>query len=56
MGVKRTASLALAAISVLSLGVASATAAPSAKGAKGGTIVVEMSSDAEAQTSSGAAR
>ncbi len=47
MGVKRTASLALAAISVLSLGVASATAAPSAKGAKGGTIVVEMSSDVD---------
>ena len=47
MGVRRTALLALAATGVLSLGVASATAAPSAKGAKGGTIVVEFSSDVD---------
>lgn len=47
MGVRRTALLALAAIGVLSVGVASATAAPAAKGAKGGTIVVEFSSDVD---------
>ena len=47
MGVRRIAVLALAATGVLSLGVASATAAPSAKGAKGGTIVVEFSSDVD---------
>lgn len=44
MGVRRAASLALAAIGVLSLGVASASAA---SGAKGGTIVVEFSSDVD---------
>jgi peptide/nickel transport system substrate-binding protein len=47
MGIKRLVLLALAAIGVLSLGVASATAAPAKHGAKGGTITVEMSSDVD---------
>jgi len=47
MGVKRTALLALAAIGVLSLGVTSASASATRHGARGGTIVVEMSSDVD---------
>ncbi len=47
MKVRRNALLALATIGVLSLGVTSATAAPKASGAKGGTIVVEFTSDVD---------
>lgn len=47
MGVRRIALLSILAIGVLALGVTSATAASSKKGAKGGTIVVEFSTDVD---------